>query len=260
MRQMSRLRANALGVMIAAMVTGSARAETPPPVQVGTGRVVRVALKLSASAADMHAMEVRMGDGSEMPAWFYDRKDKGLERLKSDDVVEITFVSVPNERDNRKRNRNDIREIRKIEGGVPMPAPTDGPTGARAQAERVRLNTAIGTGQVARAAAYTARNSLVSLFQGSLHPNLAKIADGAYAGSCFGYLGPNRVTVTVKDHRIADVSVQSRDDRPMTSLQAIPKAIVSKQGIRGVDAVTGATITSQAIMAAAGAALKDAEK
>jgi uncharacterized protein with FMN-binding domain len=68
------------------------------------------------------------------------------------------------------------------------------------------------------------------------------------------------VTVTVKNRVITDVRVRSPDNRPLTALQDIPKRIVDAQGIRGVDAITGATITSHAIMAGAATALKDAER
>ncbi len=297
----------ALTVLLVALLTGPALAELSPRVRVVTGTVVRVALKLSDGAADMHAMEVRVGDGSEIPAWFYDRKDKDLGRFKTEDVVEIKFVTVLNERDSRKRNRNDIRDIRKVEG-VPGVAPSGGGAkaapavtsdlrelkalvdkgelararvlvDARAKAEggyqalgdtlrdaglyslaQYAYTTAIDTGRKVRGAAYKARKSLVALYQGPYSPDLSRIADGTYEGACFGYLGPNTVKVTVKNHAITDVSVKSPDNRPLTSLKAIPPAIVSKQGIQGVDAITGATITSHAIMAGACTALKDAEK
>ncbi len=111
-----------------------------------------------------------------------------------------------------------------------------------------------------RPAARTARQSLVRLFSGAYAPDLAKVADGDYRSACPGYLGLVGVTVTVKDRRIANVSVQSKDDRPKTALQDIPKAIVAQQSIKGVNAVTGATITSHAILCATAAALKSGEK
>lgn len=119
---------------------------------------------------------------------------------------------------------------------------------------------AIGDGKTARPAAYTARRSLVVMYQGPWHPDLNKVPDGAHKGVCAGYLGPNTVTVTVKDHKITDVNVQSTDNRPLNSLQKTPRDIVAKQGIKGVDAVTGATITSDAVMAGACMALKAVEK
>ena len=298
------------GIVAVVLMAGVAMAQRPQGVRVVTGTVVRVALQLSPSAAGMHAMEVRVGDGSEMPMWFYDRQDKDLGRFKPQDVVEIRYTSVPDRTAPRKRDRHDIREIRKLTNAVPVSgaaATTGGGEGGtaglkdfdalkacvekgdlaaghalvdrRAKASggyqafgnelrdaglpalaRYCYETVLTEPRVSRAAAYKARKSLVALFQGSYHPDLSRIADGSYEGRCLGYLGPNIVRVTVKNHAITDVDVKCPDNRPGSAVKAIPDAIVARQGIRDVDAITGATISSHAIMAGAAAALKDAER
>lgn len=111
-----------------------------------------------------------------------------------------------------------------------------------------------------RPTARKARLTLVKMLAGPYAPDLTKIADGDYKGACPGYLDLVRATVSVKDGRITNVAVQSRDDRPRNAADAVPKAIVAKQGLKGVDVVTGATITSEAVMCAAATALKAAEK
>lgn len=111
-----------------------------------------------------------------------------------------------------------------------------------------------------RPVARKARLTLVKMLSGPYAPDLTKIPDGDYKGACPGYLDLVRVTVNVKDHQITKLSVQSRDDRPRGANEAIPKAIVDKQGLKDVNVITGATISSEAVMCATAAALKNAEK
>jgi uncharacterized protein with FMN-binding domain len=296
----------ATGVLALAVLSVAASAQPAPApvaasVKTATGTVIGVYLQLSKSAADMHAMQVRVGAGMEFPAWFYDKKDKNLGSYKAGDIVEIKYVTTPS----GNRNRFDIREIRKVDAAAlaaaiaaePKPVITtdyaplkaavaagDLAKGRALVEDMVKTEggyqafgdklchsglyplaqycyvKAMGDGKSTRGTAYTARRSLVVMFQGPWHPDLAKVADGAYKGVCVGYIGPNTVTVTVKDHKITNVTVQSPDDRPLNSLQKTPQDIVAKQGIKGVDAVTGATITANAVMVGASIALKEAEK
>lgn len=115
---------------------------------------------------------------------------------------------------------------------------------------------------VALALAGAALADELKMLSGPYAPDLQKVADGDYRGVCPGYLDLDlvRVTATVKDRKITNVAVRSKDDRPLASLQVIPKAVVDKQNIMDVNAVTGATITSHAVLCATAAALKAAEK
>ncbi len=83
-------------------------------------------------------------------------------------------------------------------------------------------------------------------------------ADGTWKGSAEGYEGPVEVEVTVAEGKITAVKVTAhKESAPGKALTEIPKRIVEKNSTE-VDAVTGATISSKAIMGAAAAALKKA--
>lgn len=82
-------------------------------------------------------------------------------------------------------------------------------------------------------------------------------ADGTYEGSANGMGGALTVSVTVENGRIADVQVGSHSETPGISdpaMEQIPAAIVAAQSTE-VEAVAGATVTSEAIKAAVEAAL-----
>jgi uncharacterized protein with FMN-binding domain len=86
--------------------------------------------------------------------------------------------------------------------------------------------------------------------------DLARVPDGTYTGSDFGYRSELEVEVTVKAGRIESVRVvREREDIALSSLTEIPRRIVEKQRLRGIDAVTGATMTSEAIVNATAKAL-----
>jgi uncharacterized protein with FMN-binding domain len=92
-------------------------------------------------------------------------------------------------------------------------------------------------------------------------PDLSRIGDGAYEGSC-AYDGSGeadcRVAVTVRDHRIQAVRVlQNEDSSWARRAEGVLPRIVLKQ-TPNVDAVSGATITSKALMKAVENALTGA--
>lgn len=89
--------------------------------------------------------------------------------------------------------------------------------------------------------------------------DLAEIPDGRYEGQSRGFRGDVRVAVSVKDGRITSVQITNhREDRMLGGEVFTPRHIVSAQGIAGVDAVTGASITSDAIINAVAKALGSA--
>ncbi len=93
-------------------------------------------------------------------------------------------------------------------------------------------------------------------------PKGPRLQDGAYKGSAEGVHGPISVQVTVKGGRIAAVDVLSQEEAAGVAdlaFQRIPAEIVKKQSTE-VEAVTGASTSSKAIMAAAAEALKAAAK
>ncbi len=83
---------------------------------------------------------------------------------------------------------------------------------------------------------------------------------GTYEAEAQGMMGMVKVAVTVTDTAIEKVEVVAQNETPGLSDPAIanvPAAIVEKQSL-AVDTVSGATVTSKAILAAAEAALTDA--
>lgn len=82
--------------------------------------------------------------------------------------------------------------------------------------------------------------------------------DGTFRGEADGYEDKIIVDVTVKADKIVTVKVVSQaESRAKTSMMVIPKRIIEAQKAR-VDAVTGATISSKAIMRAVEKALAKA--
>ncbi len=86
--------------------------------------------------------------------------------------------------------------------------------------------------------------------------DVKKIADGTYHGASFGFDGPIHVDVVVKSGRIVDVRVtEHKEKQYYSSITDTCRQIKEKQGLRGVDATSGATITSEGIINAAAQAL-----
>jgi uncharacterized protein with FMN-binding domain len=84
----------------------------------------------------------------------------------------------------------------------------------------------------------------------------AKLRDGAYTGNATGYSDKNDlvVTLTIKAGRLAGLEVRHEEKIDLNATKIIPKRILEKQSLK-VDAVTGATVTSQAIIEGAYRAL-----
>lgn len=88
----------------------------------------------------------------------------------------------------------------------------------------------------------------------------AKYNDGTYTGTAAGRNGDVVVSVTVANGKIASVDVVQHEETPGLcegAIAEVPAAIVKKNSPK-VDAVSGATLTSKAIMAATEAALANA--
>jgi uncharacterized protein with FMN-binding domain len=87
--------------------------------------------------------------------------------------------------------------------------------------------------------------------------DMAKVASGTYKSSCKGYRGNVSVSVTVSGGKITDAKVTGhKEDWSGRSITYVPSAIVKMNGIKGVDVISRATLTSDAIINAAAAALK----
>ncbi len=91
--------------------------------------------------------------------------------------------------------------------------------------------------------------------------DIKRVPDGIYRDSSVGYSGQVFVEVSVASGRIADVTVTRHTEKQWySSITDTRRQILLKQGARGVDATSGATITSEAILNATLKALAKGQK
>lgn len=90
----------------------------------------------------------------------------------------------------------------------------------------------------------------------------AQFKDGEYTGEGQGKEGMVPVTVQIKDGKIAEITVGENEETEAILMGAVDEvipAIIEKQGTAGVDAVAGATYSSQGIITAVNQALEKAK-
>ena len=91
--------------------------------------------------------------------------------------------------------------------------------------------------------------------------DIKRVSDGAYRDSSIGYNGPVEVEVKVSGGRIADVKVVKHEEKQYySSITDTCSQMILKNGAKGVDATSGATITSEAILNAGLKAVAKAQK
>jgi len=91
--------------------------------------------------------------------------------------------------------------------------------------------------------------------------DLGKIADGTYKDSSLGYEGMVEVTVVIAGGKFESVKVTNHKEKQYyASINDTPAQIVSKQSVKGVDATSRATITSEAIINASAKAMAQGVK
>jgi len=96
----------------------------------------------------------------------------------------------------------------------------------------------------------------IAALQATQEIDVSKLADGAYTGSTIGYSGTLEVVAHLQKGRIESVKVTRHVEKQYySSLTDIPRQIVAKQSVKGIDATASATITSEAIIAATAKAL-----
>jgi uncharacterized protein with FMN-binding domain len=89
--------------------------------------------------------------------------------------------------------------------------------------------------------------------------DVAEVADGTYSDQSIGFSGPIHVDVTVVQGRISDVTVTRHEERQFyAAMTDTPQQIIQKQSVRGIDATSRATVTSEAIVNATAKALAKA--
>lgn len=91
--------------------------------------------------------------------------------------------------------------------------------------------------------------------------DLKRVPDGKYQSSCQGYEAEVGVEVAVKGGRIESARVTRHHEKQFyTAMTDTPRKIIMRQGVTGIDATSGATITAQAIVNATAKALAGAMK
>lgn len=82
-----------------------------------------------------------------------------------------------------------------------------------------------------------------------------RLQDGAYDGAAPGYTESIQARVTIEQGRIADIQIDHQEKADLQATRIIPEKIIQLQDLR-VDAISGATITSQAVQTSVFHALK----
>lgn len=92
--------------------------------------------------------------------------------------------------------------------------------------------------------------------------NAASLTDGIYTSSAQGYLSDVTVKVTVTGGRVTGVEIDASGETPElggTAAEALAAALLKTGSTAGVDAVSGSTVTSQAIFTAMDDCLRQAQ-
>ena len=92
--------------------------------------------------------------------------------------------------------------------------------------------------------------------------NAASLTDGIYTSSAQGCLSDVAVKVTVTGGRVTGVEVDASGETPElggTAAEALAAALLKTGSTAGVDAVSGSTLTSQAIFTAMDDCLRQAQ-
>ena len=83
---------------------------------------------------------------------------------------------------------------------------------------------------------------------------LAILQDGLYRDQAEGYGGKVIVTVTIREGKITELTTENtggeKSEYYLKAEEALTKEILEKQSIEGIDAVAGATGTSESILKA----------
>ena len=92
--------------------------------------------------------------------------------------------------------------------------------------------------------------------------NAASLTDGTYTSSAQGCLSDVTVKVTVTGGRVTGVEIDASGETPElggTAAEALAAALLKTGSTAGVDAVSGSTMTSQAIFTAMDDCLSQAQ-
>jgi uncharacterized protein with FMN-binding domain len=91
--------------------------------------------------------------------------------------------------------------------------------------------------------------------------NVSKARDGTHTGTSPAYEGPLTVEIDVSGGRLNKVEVTKHTEKQFYSaITDVPQQIIAKQGVKGIDATSRATITAEAIINATAKALAENQK
>lgn len=79
--------------------------------------------------------------------------------------------------------------------------------------------------------------------------DLSALANGNYEGECSNGLVYAKVVVTIQDHQLQHVKILEHRNGKGQAAESIPNTVVAEQSL-SVDAVSGATVSSQTILKA----------
>lgn len=88
-------------------------------------------------------------------------------------------------------------------------------------------------------------------------PELGELTDGVYNATVWGFENDVTATVTVAGGAVTQIDIDHQESIPQDAAVVIPEQIIAKQSLE-VDAVTGATYTSHAVINAIFRALRQA--
>lgn len=177
----------------------------------------------------------------------YSAEATGMSKVKVNITVnqdKITDVKLDTEGESKNFGQAAMKELRGqiLEAQSPD---IDGVSGASLTTKAVREATKEALEQAS----------------GKGHEINLNLKDGTFTGESFGHGGPLEVTVTTDNNQIKDVKVTKQTESPNVAdraMENIPAEIVKQQTL-GVDAITGATLTSRAVLNAAEDAIKKAD-
>ncbi|MDA1277260.1 MAG: FMN-binding protein [Verrucomicrobia bacterium] len=86
--------------------------------------------------------------------------------------------------------------------------------------------------------------------------DIAQIKEGVYEDKSYGYAGNVYVEASVRDKRIQTLAITSLSDKQYYhAVDQTVQRILKQQTVKGIDAVSGATVTSEAVIRASAKAL-----
>ena len=92
--------------------------------------------------------------------------------------------------------------------------------------------------------------------------NAANLTDGTYTSSAQGCLSDVEVTVTVSGGKVSEVAIDASGETPDlggAAAETLADALTKAGSTNGVDAVSGATLTSEAVFTAMNDCLSQAQ-